>query len=289
MKKINFSTTINAPKEKVWNSLWDIDSYQQWTSAFAEGSTVITDNWKEGSKIQFGDGKGNGMISIIVSNKPNEYMSFRHLGEIKDGKEDTSSAAVQQWAGAEESYTLKDKNGQTELLIEMDTSGAEFEDFLIKAWPVALEKIKQIAESSGPGKRKEITVQTTVEAPVEKVWNYFNEPSHITQWAHASDDWHAPESENDLREGGTFRTVMAAKDGSYQFEFGGVYNKVKQYDTIEYNLGDERHVKVLFEKLGDNRTKVTETFDMENTHPEDVQRGGWQAILDNFKKHTENN
>jgi uncharacterized protein YndB with AHSA1/START domain len=133
-----------------------------------------------------------------------------------------------------------------------------------------------------------ITVQTTVNAPIEKVWKYWSEPQHITKWCQATDDWHAPYADNDLRTGGKFKTTMAAKDGSMSFDFGGVYSNVKPHETIEYTMGDGRNVSVQFSRQG-NETKIIETFDPENTNPVEMQRGGWQAILDNFKKYTENN
>jgi len=135
---------------------------------------------------------------------------------------------------------------------------------------------------------KSITVQSTVNAPVEKVWKYWSDPAHITQWCQASDDWHAPHAENDLRTGGKFSTTMAAKDGSFSFDFGGIYDNVEEHKLIEYTMGDGRKVSVVFTAKGD-QTEVVETFDMENTHSEEMQRGGWQAILDNFKKYTEAN
>ena len=131
-----------------------------------------------------------------------------------------------------------------------------------------------------------ITVETIVNAPVEKVWKAWNEPQHITKWCAASDDWHAPKAENDLRTGGTFSTRMEAKDGSFGFDFGGVYDNVKKNELIEYTMGDGRKVYVTFSPSGD-KTKVVETFDAESTNPVEMQRGGWQAILDNFKKYAE--
>ncbi|HEY0653168.1 MAG TPA: SRPBCC family protein [Chryseosolibacter sp.] len=131
-----------------------------------------------------------------------------------------------------------------------------------------------------------ITVQTTVNAPVKKVWEAWSEPKHITKWCQASDDWHAPKAENDLRTGGKFVTTMAAKDGSVSFDFGGVYSNVKPTSLIEYAMEDGRKVKVIFESIGD-KTKVTETFDPESENSIELQRDGWQAILDNFKKYTE--
>jgi uncharacterized protein YndB with AHSA1/START domain len=133
-----------------------------------------------------------------------------------------------------------------------------------------------------------ITVETVVNAPVDKVWNSWNQPEHITKWCAASDDWHAPKAENDLKVGGKFATRMEAKDGSFGFDFGGVYDDVKTNELIEYTMGDGRKVVVNFTSNG-NETKVVETFDAENTHPIEMQRGGWQAILDNFKKYTEAN
>ena len=133
-----------------------------------------------------------------------------------------------------------------------------------------------------------ITVQSTINAPVEKVWNFWSLPEHITQWCAASDDWHAPKAENDLTVGGKFSTRMEAKDGSFGFDFGGVYDEVKKNELIEYTLGDGRKVVVTFAGNG-NETKVVETFDAESTNSIEMQQGGWQAILDNFKKYTETN
>lgn len=134
--------------------------------------------------------------------------------------------------------------------------------------------------------KTKITVEATVNAPVEKVWNYWNTPEHITQWNNASDDWHTPRSENDLRVGGKFNARMEAKDGSFGFDFGGVYDDVREHKHIAYTLGDERKVTVTFAANG-NQTKVTETFEAESQNPVEMQRGGWQAILDNFKTYTE--
>jgi len=147
MEKMNFSVSINAPKEKVWNILWDAESYKKWTAAFAEGSDVATDEWKEGSKVLFVDGKGNGMVSKVAANKPNEYMSFIHLGELKDGVEDTNSEKVSKWSGASENYTLSPTAKGTDLTIDMDIT-EEFKDYFLKTWPKALENVKQLAETN---------------------------------------------------------------------------------------------------------------------------------------------
>lgn len=136
------------------------------------------------------------------------------------------------------------------------------------------------------GDKVVITVETTVHAPVEKVWAYWTEPQHITKWTFASDDWHAPHAENDLRVGGTFTTRMEAKDGSFGFDLGGVYDEVRINEFTSYTLGDGRKVAVTFISEG-NDTKVIETFEAEATHPTEHQQAGWQAILDNFKKYSE--
>lgn len=131
-----------------------------------------------------------------------------------------------------------------------------------------------------------ITVSTEVTAPIAKVWETWTSTEHITQWCSASDDWHVPKATNDLRLGGTFMTRMEAKDGSFGFDFGGVYTAVENHRHIAYEMADGRKVAINFERHGE-RTKITETFDPESQNPLEMQRGGWQAILDNFKKYTE--
>lgn len=144
MEKMNFSVSINATNEKVWDVLWSDASYKQWTSAFAEGSHAVTDNWKQGTKVLFLDAKGSGMVSTVTENKPNAYMAFTHLGELKNGIEDTATEGVKQWSGATENYTLAKTANGIDLTIAME--GAipdEFKNYLLKAWPEALEKVKR--------------------------------------------------------------------------------------------------------------------------------------------------
>ena len=133
-----------------------------------------------------------------------------------------------------------------------------------------------------------ITVESTINAPVEKVWEIWTKPEHITKWNNASDDWHTPRAENDLQVGGSFVSRMEAKDGSMGFDFGGVYDAVRKNEYIEYTIGDGRKVKVTFNGQG-NKTKVVESFEAENINSLEMQQGGWQAILDSFKKYTESN
>ncbi len=133
-----------------------------------------------------------------------------------------------------------------------------------------------------------VTVQAVIEAPTEKVWRYWTEPEHITKWNQASEDWHAPRAENDLRVGGTFLTRMEAKDGSMGFDFGGVYDVVKEHEQIGYTIGDGRRVDITFADQGDT-TKVVQTFDAETANPVEMQQAGWQAILNHFKAYAEQN
>lgn len=133
-----------------------------------------------------------------------------------------------------------------------------------------------------------VTVRARVNAPVAKTWEIWNTPEHIMKWNTASDDWHTTKSENDLRAGGTFSARMEAKDGSFGFDFGGQYDEVVPHQRIAYTLGDGRKVSIDFTDHGDS-TEVVETFDAENENPVDMQRAGWQAIMDNFRQYCEAN
>ncbi len=136
--------------------------------------------------------------------------------------------------------------------------------------------------------KEPISVETTINEPIEKVWDYFSKPEHIVKWNNASDEWHTPTATNDLKVGGGFLSRMEAKDGSVAFDFKGTYNDVKEHEYIEYVMEDDRVVKVTFEPE-DGKTKITEVFDAESTNSREMQQEGWQSILDNFKKYTEEN
>ena len=133
-----------------------------------------------------------------------------------------------------------------------------------------------------------ITIEAIVKAPLEKVWKFWTTPEHICKWNNASEDWHTPRTENDLRPGGKFLSRMEAKDGSFGFDFCGIYDEVIPNSVIAYTLEDGRKVRTVFSSAG-NETSIVSEFEPESTNPIEMQRGGWQAILDNFKKYTETN
>ena len=147
MQKMNFKTTIHAPKEAVWKVLWTDRSYREWTRAFCEGSYAVTDDWKEGTEVKFLDPAGSGMISRVAENRPNEYMSFEHLGELTKGVEDRTSDKVKAWAGAKENYTLTGTGNVTELVVELDMAD-EYAEMFRQMWPKAMDSIKALAEQT---------------------------------------------------------------------------------------------------------------------------------------------
>ncbi len=136
--------------------------------------------------------------------------------------------------------------------------------------------------------KKMITVEATIAAPATKVWEYWTKPEHITKWNSASDDWHTPTATNDVRPGGKFSSRMEAKDGSMGFDFGGTHDAVIENEYLESTMGDGRKMNVRFSGEGQT-TRVVENFEPENENSLELQQGGWQAILNNFKKYTENN
>lgn len=149
MEKNEYRITINAPREKVWETLWNDETYRAWTAPFAEGSNAKTD-WKKGSKVLFLDGNNQGMVSTIAENIPNEHMSIKHLGIVKDGVEDYDSEESKKWGNSFENYTLKAVNGGTELVVDMsaDSIPADYKDYFAQTWPKALNKLKELAESN---------------------------------------------------------------------------------------------------------------------------------------------
>ena len=144
MTRLTFSTTIQAPKEVVWRTLLEDETYRAWTSAFQEGSYAVTD-WKPGSKALFLAPDGSGMVSRIAEHRPNEFLSLEHLGVVKEGIEDTESEEVRKWAGARENYTLTENRGVVTLSVDMDTA-EDHQKFFEETWPKALAALKDLSE-----------------------------------------------------------------------------------------------------------------------------------------------
>lgn len=151
MERKEFKILIDAPQQKVWDILWGTTTYPAWTSAFMEGSRVEAVNapegqvWRKGNKVRFLGPGDEGMVSTIAENKPNEYMSIKHLGVVKKGVEDLDSPGAKEWAGATENYTLRPVGGKTELTIDMGIT-KEYLDYFEKTWPKALEKVRELSE-----------------------------------------------------------------------------------------------------------------------------------------------
>jgi uncharacterized protein YndB with AHSA1/START domain len=147
-------------------------------------------------------------------------------------------------------------------------------------------RVNKILYNMDSKERTIISVQAMIDAPVELVWKNFTTPDDITRWNYASDDWQTPHAENDLRAGGKFLSRMEAKDGSYAFDFEGIYDIVKTNEYIEYHIVDGRKVKIVFSPVG-KETKIVQSFEAEAVNSVEQQRTGWQAILNNFKKYVE--
>ena len=286
MEKLILSMDINAPRETVWDAITQDASYRRWTSVF-QPTSHFTGGWKEGDSIHFvginEDGQKEGMVSEIAASRYPEHISIRHLGLLRNGEVDTTSDDVKAWAPSFENYTLeKIADHKTRFHLEMDIN-EDYYSMFENLWPKAMAMMKDICEEKA-GAPTRITVVAMVGGEEGKVWAYWTDPDHITKWNFASDDWHCPKAENDVRVGGKIKATMAAKDGSMSFDFEGTYTRVDYGERLDYVLGDGRTVEVLFTFQSD-KICVIENFEAETTNPPDMQRAGWQAILDNFKKH----
>ena len=133
-----------------------------------------------------------------------------------------------------------------------------------------------------------ITVSATIHAGIKKVWDYYTKPEHITKWNFAHPSWHCPSASNDMRPRGKYSARMEAKDGSFGFDFEATYDEVTHGENFTYTMPNGRQVTVVF-KGNDDQTEVDVTFDPETENPVEMQKAGWQAILDNFKQYAETN
>lgn len=273
MQQLNFETTIAAAAHKVWFMLWDDVTYRKWVSVFSEGSYAVSD-WKPKSKVHFLNPAGEGIYSQITECVPNEKMVFKHIGTIKNFEEQPITPEFKAWTDSFESYTLLENNGTTTLQVSINAP-AKYADYFATTFPNALALLKTTAETYA------ITVTTTVNTTLQQAWDCFNKPQHVQHWYCASNDWHCPTATNELEVGKQFVYAMAAKDGSFAFDFASTYTAIKPLQHIASVLADGRKIVVNFTQK-DNTVVITETFDPETENSITLQQGGWQAILNNF-------
>jgi uncharacterized protein YndB with AHSA1/START domain len=145
MKRLKFTVTINAPRERVWNTMLAPETYRLWTAEFAEGSSY-EGTWEKGSRIRFIGPDGSGMSSLIAENRPFEFVSIQHLGYVKNNVEDLESQEARNWSSAFENYSFSDADGSTLVTVEMDVT-PEFEQYMANAWPKALARLKELCEA----------------------------------------------------------------------------------------------------------------------------------------------
>ena len=266
--KLVLSIDIKAPRETVWNAITTDALYRRWTKAFHETSH-FEGGWNTGDKIHFiginEDGKKEGMVSEIAESRFPEYISVRHLGFIKDGEIDTTSDEVKAWAPMYENYRIEKINDHlTRFHIDMDVED-DWYGMFENMWPKALALLKDVCEENNPGP-KTVTVISMVGGEEGKVWAYYTDPDHVRRWNNASDDWHCPSAENDLRVGGRFKYTMAARDGSMSFDFAGTYTAVDVGQRIAYTMDDGRKAEVRFPFQMDKICVIT-NFEAEGTNP----------------------
>jgi uncharacterized protein YndB with AHSA1/START domain len=280
MIQLQFETTIQATATRVWEILWNKHSYPLWTAAFAP-DCYYTSNWQQGSEILFMGAAGNGIYGIINQLDAPNHVAFQHLGMVQHFEKTTNAPPFENLI---ETYTLE-PHGNTIILKVTISCVEEYKSFFETTFPQALQIVQNIAEHKMP---VAITISTTINATIAKVWDSYTTPLHIMQWNHASDDWHTTEATVDLKVGGKHSGIMAAKDGSMSFDFWGIYTQIEMYKLLQSKLGDGRNMTTTFAQQ-ENTVLVTQVFDAETENTLDLQENGWQAILNNFKIHTENN
>ncbi len=223
-----------------------------------------------------------GMVSEIHASDCPAFLSIRHLGLIVNGQDVYEGDEVGKWVPSFENYTLEPV-GESATFFRVDAEIHEtYFDLLDGQWDSALQALKTLCEEGLEGFSK-ITVETEVAATIEKAWNYWTFPEYVMQWNAASEDWHCPKAENDLRAGGRFIYTMAARDGSMSFDFAGTYTEVVFPVRIANLLDDGRTMSVSFSATESGRVRIEETFEAEGENSLDLQRMGWQSILDHYR------
>jgi uncharacterized protein YndB with AHSA1/START domain len=280
MDSLPYQITINASPEKVWEALWNKNSYTIWASTFTHGSYADT-NFQLGNHFQFLNPDGNGLYGVIAKCVEYDEMILDHQGEVKHFLEILPDGEENKFDHIKEHYKLQRIDNQTMLtatLFGMNDWQSYFDD----AFPKALSVIKTIAE------KNLICINIITKQPIEKVWQYYTEPNHIVQWNQASPDWHCPKAENDVVINGEFSSTMAAKDGSFSFDFSGKYTAIENEKIINYTMDDGRICEILFIQMKDG-VRIVQAFEPETENTIELQTGGWQAIMNSFKTYVESN
>jgi len=281
MKRIELRHCFNTTPQWLWEMIVDVDHYRYWTTAFSQGSTFIGD-WSQGSRIRFvmDDETGNfsGMISEVVVNDWPTIISVKHIGLVMNGIEDTESEQAKFWTPAYENFTLRPEGlDQCWFIMTQDIPESVEAEF-IENWKLIEERLKSIELTTYP-----ITIQSTSTLSSEQLWERLTQSELVKKWNFASEDWHCPKAENDLRIGGEFHYEMAAKDESMSFDFWGIYTLIEKNRSLHFTLGDHRKVSI---ELHDKPygCLVIERFEPEKENSFHLQRLGWQAILNNLTK-----
>jgi uncharacterized protein YndB with AHSA1/START domain len=271
---MHFSITINAPAHVIWHVLWHGDYYKLWTARLAPGSRAIN-SFEAHQAYQFLHGDGHGLYGHISIHERHKHLVFSNDGIVKKG---TKQPPEPNWVPSEESYHLEDNgNGNT---LHVDLNGPEsFFEQVSTRFPAALQVIKQHAEAL-----VYITVEVQLNCTTEQAWAAFTEPAQITKWYFAADDWHVPAASTNLAVAQSFCITMAAKDGSFAFDLIGTYDEIITHEKISYHLTDKRQVHTTF-LTNEKGCLLTQKFMPEAENGLDLQEFGWQAILNNLKKH----
>ena len=289
MKKIRQSISIAVPRTVVWAAIINDKKYRLWASVF-DPSSHFVGGWQQGDAIRFlgadEQGRQLGMAAEIAASEHLKFISIRIHGLVKGEDVDYDSEEARRWAPSYENYYLDAVTDQvTRFTVDTDTNDAYHAEFS-ELWTKALQKLKEVCENN-LAPFASITVAADVQAPLDRVWMCWTAADCVKKWNHASDDWHCPAASNDLRLGGRFIYTMAARDGSVSFDFAGTYTEIIQGQSITSQLDDGRMLKVTFTAIGPGSTQVSERFEAENENALELQRSGWQAILDQFKKEAE--
>ena len=285
---------FSASRQLVWDAFTKTEMLEQWFAPKPFITKTKSMNFREGGHWHYAmispDGKAYWGRTDFIEIKPIEYYTSLDAFSNEAGEID------EQLPRATWVVNFRDK-GETSL-VEMIITYKSLSDLetIIKmgmqeGLTATLEALSELLITLTKDKKMEttkITVKATVAADVKKAWDYYTNPKHITKWNFADPSWHCPSAENDMRIGGKYLARMEAKDGSFGFDFEAIYSELIPGEKFTYGMPDGRQINVAFNNRGDN-TDVIIVFDAETVNSIELQQNGWQAILNNYKKYTENN